>query len=75
MEEAVCYWQKGGYCFINLQLQASDFIETLVRMNKANRYKQMVIFVESCLSGSMFKHLLPEDMNSKQPLWVRQNKS
>ena len=37
-------------------------------MNAKKKYKQMVIYIEACESGSMFaKGLLPDDINSKHP--------
>ncbi len=40
-------------------------METLDRMHKEQRYKQMVIYVEACEAGSMFHSLLPQNMGGK----------
>lgn len=34
-------------------------------MHSKNQYKQMVVYVEACESGSMFADLLPTDINGK----------
>ena len=34
-------------------------------MHENSQYNQMVIYVESCESGSMFNKLLPTDINGK----------
>lgn len=44
-------------------LHATTFVNTLKEMNKAKMYKKMTIYVEACESGSMFKGLLPEDID------------
>ncbi|XP_024993978.1 vacuolar-processing enzyme-like isoform X1 [Cynara cardunculus var. scolymus] len=42
---------------------AKDFIQVLEKKHAAATYKQMVIYVESCESGSIFEGLLNEKMN------------
>ncbi|KAJ0632297.1 putative legumain protein [Helianthus annuus] len=42
---------------------AKDFIEVLEKKHAAGTYKEMVIYVESCESGSIFEGLLKENMN------------
>ncbi|KAI7749641.1 hypothetical protein M8C21_016624 [Ambrosia artemisiifolia] len=42
---------------------AKDFIEVLEKKHAAGTYKEMVIYVESCESGSIFDGLLKENMN------------
>ena len=32
-------------------------------MNSDKKYRKMVFYIEACESGSMFKGLLPEDIN------------
>uniref|UniRef100_A0A915KYD6 Legumain n=1 Tax=Romanomermis culicivorax TaxID=13658 RepID=A0A915KYD6_ROMCU len=32
-------------------------------MKKENRFKEMVLYIEACESGSMFRNVLPNDMN------------
>ena len=44
-------------------LKAKDLVDTLVDAAKANRFKKMVIYVEACESGSIFKGLIPDDLN------------
>ncbi|XP_023755331.1 vacuolar-processing enzyme [Lactuca sativa] len=44
-------------------LYANDFIEVLKMKNASGTYDKMVIYIESCESGSIFEGLLPEDMN------------
>merc|ERR1711970_324959 len=44
-------------------LKATDFIEGIKTMNKTKMYKQMVIYMEACESGSMFQKILPKDIN------------
>ncbi|GAB4857040.1 hypothetical protein Ancab_014951 [Ancistrocladus abbreviatus] len=44
-------------------LFAKDFIEVLKKKHAANSYKEMVIYVEACESGSIFEGLMPEDLN------------
>lgn len=42
-------------------LYAHDLMDTLEFMHTANRYKEMVIYVEACESGSMFNRILPDN--------------
>merc|ERR1711970_962319 len=59
-------------------LKATDFIEGIKTMNKTKMYKQMVIYMEACESGSMFQKILPKDINvyalsaasSHEPSWA-----
>ncbi|XP_031502779.2 vacuolar-processing enzyme beta-isozyme [Nymphaea colorata] len=44
-------------------LYANDFVNVLKKMYHLRRYKEMVIYVEACESGSIFQGLLPKDMN------------
>ncbi|KAF3791048.1 Vacuolar-processing enzyme [Nymphaea thermarum] len=44
-------------------LYANDFVNVLKKMYHLRRYKEMVIYVEACESGSIFQGLLPNDMN------------
>lgn len=44
-------------------LYAEDLIETFKKMHEAKRYKEMVIYIEACESGSIFEGLLPEGLN------------
>jgi legumain len=44
-------------------LKATDFMDTLTTMHKEEKYKKMAIYIEACESGSMFKNILPDDIN------------
>ena len=44
-------------------LYAKDLIETINDMNSDKKYRKMVFYIEACESGSMFKGLLPKDIN------------
>jgi len=53
----------GLIAFPNEYLYATDFIAALTYMNENKKYKQMVIYIEACESGSMFNTLLPRNIN------------
>ncbi|WCJ26002.1 Vacuolar-processing enzyme [Euphorbia peplus] len=44
-------------------LYAMDFIEVLKKKHAANEYREMVIYVEACESGSIFEGVMPKDLN------------
>uniref|UniRef100_A0A7N0ZTJ2 Legumain prodomain domain-containing protein n=1 Tax=Kalanchoe fedtschenkoi TaxID=63787 RepID=A0A7N0ZTJ2_KALFE len=44
-------------------LYAADFIEVLKKKHAAKGYKEMVIYVEACESGSVFEGIMPEDID------------
>ncbi|KAK8963633.1 hypothetical protein KSP40_PGU011084 [Platanthera guangdongensis] len=44
-------------------LYADDFISMLQKKHESNSYKEMVIYVEACESGSIFEGIMPEDLN------------
>ncbi len=44
-------------------LHAEDLIQTLKTMHEKRKFKKMVIYVEACESGSMFKGLLPDNVD------------
>ncbi|XP_058624427.1 legumain-like isoform X2 [Onychostoma macrolepis] len=48
---------SGIFCFPNDILHASDLIETIKEMARNNKFAKMVIYMESCHSGSMFTKL------------------
>ncbi|XP_069947483.1 legumain [Cherax quadricarinatus] len=52
----------GIFAFPSDYLQARDLVDTLLSMHRAHTYSQMVIYVESCESGSLFQKLLPDDI-------------
>ena len=47
----------GGY------LYADKFHETLKFMNANKMYKEMVVYIEACESGSMFENILEDNLN------------
>mmetsp|Transcript_95440 Transcript_95440/g.275555 ORF Transcript_95440/g.275555 Transcript_95440/m.275555 type:complete len:437 (-) Transcript_95440:67-1377(-) len=59
-------------------LHAKDLIDTLVSMHTKGMYKQLVFYLETCNSGSIFAGLLPSDLpvyavtasNSTEPSWA-----
>lgn len=51
----------GLFAFPNEVLYVKDFSDTLIQMGKENRYKNLVIYMEACESGSMFSSWLKED--------------
>ena len=54
---------KGLVAFPNETLHATTFIQTLKKMHEKKKFHQMVIYIEACESGSMFKGLLPSNIN------------
>ncbi|GLJ23425.1 hypothetical protein SUGI_0443330 [Cryptomeria japonica] len=44
-------------------LFANDFVEVLKKKHAAGTYKEMLIYIEACESGSIFEGLLPEGLN------------
>ncbi|XP_058104586.1 vacuolar-processing enzyme [Magnolia sinica] len=44
-------------------LYAVEFIDVLKKKHALGGYKEMVIYVEACESGSIFQGLMPEDLN------------
>ncbi|XP_074377510.1 legumain-like [Apium graveolens] len=44
-------------------LYAKDLIDVLKKKHKAGTYKEMVIYLEACESGSIFEDFLPNVMN------------
>ncbi|KAG9267231.1 legumain-like [Astyanax mexicanus] len=52
----------GLFCFPSSSLYATDFIDELQKMANNKQFKQMVIFMECCYSGSMLENL-PENVS------------
>lgn len=48
---------SGGY------LYADKFHESLKFMNENKMYKEMVVYIEACESGSMFENILEDNLN------------
>lgn len=53
----------GLIAFPKGTLYAKDLMETLHFMHDNQLYKEMVLYIEACESGSMFEGLLSDDMN------------
>jgi len=54
---------KGLVAFGDDLLKAEDLNNAIKDMYAANKYKKMVLYIEACESGSMFKGLLDADIN------------
>uniref|UniRef100_UPI00174F7D81 Asparaginyl endopeptidase n=1 Tax=Clitoria ternatea TaxID=43366 RepID=UPI00174F7D81 len=44
-------------------LYAMDFIDVLKKKHASGGYREMVIYVEACESGSLFEGIMPKDLN------------
>nr|AWD84473.1 asparaginyl endopeptidase 1 [Pigea enneasperma] len=44
-------------------LYAMDFLEVLKKKHASKSYREMVIYVEACESGSIFEGIMPEDLS------------
>ncbi|CAI8025040.1 Legumain [Geodia barretti] len=53
----------GIVAFPDKMLSAKKWNEAITKMHQENRYKQMVVYVEACESGSMFDKLLSDNIN------------
>jgi len=49
--------------FPNDDLTVKQLNDALKKMHTENRYNKLVLYVEACESGSMFKKVLPDDIN------------
>jgi len=54
---------KGLVAFGESTLKATALNKAIKDMYAAKKYNQMVFYVEACESGSMFKRLLPDNVN------------
>ena len=54
---------RGLVAFPKTLLHATDLNKALQTMHSQNQYNKMTIYIEACESGSMFKGLLPKDIN------------
>lgn len=52
----------GLFAFPDEILNATDLADALLDMHTNQKYREMVLYVESCESGSLFKNLLPKDI-------------
>nr|QCW05331.1 asparaginyl endopeptidase 2 [Viola philippica] len=63
----VYYSDHGGPGVLGMPnlpyVYAMDFIDTLKKKHAANSYREMVVYVEACESGSNFEGVMPEDLN------------
>ncbi|PIA50116.1 hypothetical protein AQUCO_01300690v1 [Aquilegia coerulea] len=63
----IYYSDHGGPGVLGMpnmpNVYAKDFIELLKKKHESGSYKEMVIYVEACESGSIFEGLMPEDLN------------
>ncbi|UJR32815.1 hypothetical protein I4U23_020277 [Adineta vaga] len=53
----------GLVAFPSSVLYATDLNTTIAKMYTAKKYKQMVIYIEACESGSMLENILPNNIN------------
>jgi len=54
---------KGLVAFGESVLKATELNKAIKKMHDDKKYKKMVFYVEACESGSMFKNLLPTNLN------------
>jgi legumain len=68
----------GLIAFPSTYLYANDLYQALTYMSDNKKYKEMVIYIEACESGSMFENLLPANTkiyattaaNGKESSWA-----
>jgi legumain len=53
----------GLLAFPSSELYARDLISTLKKMHDEKKYKEMILYIEACESGSMFENLLPANVS------------
>ncbi|CAN6460915.1 unnamed protein product [Victoria cruziana] len=63
----IYYADHGGVGLLGMpgdcpNVYASDFVNVLKKKHSMGTYKEMVIYVEACESGSIFQGLLPQGM-------------
>ncbi|XP_028804377.1 legumain isoform X1 [Neltuma alba] len=63
----IYYTDHGGPGVLGMPnrpyVYAMDFIEVLQRKHASGGYREMVIYVEACESGSIFEGIMPRDIN------------
>ena len=52
-------WQYGPMRYVT----AEELMLALQHMHRRQMYKEMVMYIEACESGSMFNGLLPENVS------------
>lgn len=53
----------GLVAFPSDELYARDLMDTLLKMHNQKKFKEMVLYIEACESGSMFENLLPNNIS------------
>ncbi|KRY22719.1 Legumain [Trichinella patagoniensis] len=53
---------RGILCFPEGEMTIGELNKTLTEMHRLKKYGQMLIYIEACESGSMFKNILPNDI-------------
>lgn len=53
----------GLIAFPKDELHANDLYEHIKQMHDNHEYKEMVLYIEACESGSMFQDILGDDLN------------
>ena len=46
-------------------MTAEQLNDAIQNMHSGNKFKQMVVYIEACESGSMFDDKLPSDINGE----------
>ncbi|KAH9303186.1 hypothetical protein KI387_014769 [Taxus chinensis] len=63
----IYYSDHGGPGVLGMPIPpylfANDFVEALKKKHSAGTYKEMLIYIEACESGSIFEGLLPKGLN------------
>ncbi|XP_068202256.1 legumain-like [Palaemon carinicauda] len=54
----------GLFAFPSGELMADEFAATVTSMHEAGKYKEMLIYIEACESGSMFEDLYPASLKA-----------
>jgi len=53
----------GFVAFPEDEMTAEQLNDAIQNMHSQNKFKQMVLYIEACESGSMFNDKLPSDIN------------
>ena len=53
----------GLVAFPSTLLHATTLVDTLKTMHRQKKFKKMTLYIEACESGSMFKNLLPDNID------------
>ncbi|XP_068207694.1 legumain-like [Palaemon carinicauda] len=52
----------GLFCFPHENMMANDFAKLVKELKRDDKFKEMLVYMESCYSGSMFQDLFSDDM-------------